>query len=324
MKKGLRKSLLNAAGALVLILSMSYGAVAQVKYELGINIGPSNFIGDLGGNAGRGQGFLKDNNLEMTRLMKGLNLQIIPSEYVSFRIGFNIGRLEGADSVIDTKGGLEEARYYRNQHFRSPLMEAYAAAEVYPLVFTEEDPTDLNSKFRPYALIGVGVFTFNPQAQYTNPNGQKEWVDLQPLRTEGQGMAKHPNRKEYSLTQVNIPMGIGIRYYFNDRFNLSFELVNRMTFTDYIDDVSTTYIATQDFYDFFGNTPQADQAAQVANMSNLLNGGLNRPGYEAGDKRGTPTNNDSYYSTTFKLGYMFGGNRGNNADKQTRCPVIRF
>jgi len=62
----------------------------------------------------------------------------------------------------------------------------------------------------------------------------------------------------------------------------------------------------------------------VANMSNLLNGGLNRPGYEAGDKRGTPTNNDSYYSTTFKLGYMFGGNRGNNADKQTRCPVIRF
>lgn len=323
MKKGLHKSLLPAVGITVLTL-ISNVTVAQLRYEIGINLGPSNFIGDLGGNEGRGKGFLKDNNFEMTRLMKGINVKIIPNDYIHFRVGMNIGRLEGADSVINPKGGLEEARYYRNQHFRSPLLEAYAAAEVYPLVLLEDDPDDLVRKIRPYALIGVGVFTFNPQAQYTNPNGQKEWVDLQPLRTEGQGMAKHPNRKEYSLTQVNIPMGIGIRYYFNDRFNLSFELVNRMTFTDYIDDVSTTYIATQDFYDFFGNTPQADQAAQVANMSNLLNGGLNRPGYEAGDKRGTPTNNDSYYSTTFKLGYIFGGNRGNNAEKQTRCPVIRF
>lgn len=324
MKKGLHRSLLNVVATAALMLSMSYEAGAQVKYELGLNIGPANFLGDLGGTQGRGQTFLKDNNWEMTRLVKGLTFTIIPSEYINFRLAMNIGRLEGADSVINTKGGLEEARYYRNQHFRSPLFEAYAAAEIYPLVFLEEDPSDVTFKFRPYALIGAGVFKFNPQAQYTNPNGQKEWVDLQPLRTEGQGMPNHPDRKEYSLTQMNVPYGIGIKYFFSDRFNLSFEIVNRLTFTDYIDDVSTKYIAPQDFYNYFGNTPEADKAVAVSNMSTLLNGGLNRPGYEAGDKRGTATNNDAYYATTFKLAYRFGADANSRYVNQTRCPVIRF
>jgi Domain of unknown function (DUF6089) len=263
MKKGLHQCLLKMFAAVALVVSTSYNADAQVKYEIGLNVGPSNFLGDLGGTQGRGQTFLKDNNWEMTRLVKGLTFTILPNEVVNFRFAMNFGRLEGADSVIDGKGGLEEARYYRNQHFRSKLFEAYAAAEVYPLVFLEDDPDDLMFKFRPYALIGVGVFRFNPEGQYINPNGEAQWVNLKPLRTEGQGMPNHPDRKEYSLTQVNVPYGIGLKYFFNDRFNLSVEIVNRITFTDYIDDVSTTYIAPQDFYNYFGNTPEADMAVST-------------------------------------------------------------
>jgi len=324
MKKGLHQSLLKGLAALVLIVSMSYNAKAQMQYEIGLNIGPSNFLGDLGGQQGRGQTFLKDNNWEMYRLMKGLTFTMIPNEYVNFRLAVNFGRLEGADSVIDGKGGLEEARYYRNQHFKSKLFEAYAAAEIFPLVVLEEDPDDLMFKFRPYALLGVGVFRYNPQGQYINPNGEAQWVDLKPLRTEGQGMADYPNRKEYSLTQINVPYGIGIKYYFNDRFNLAFEVVNRLTFTEYNDDVSTTYISNKSIYNHFGNTPEADMAVQMANKSVLLNGGLNRPGYNAGNKRGTPSNNDAYYATTFKLSYRFGGDGMGRYVNQTRCPVIRF
>ena len=96
------------------------------------------------------------------------------------------------------------------------------------------------------------AFRFNPKGQYIDPNGNKTWVDLKPLRTEGQGIGNHPNRPQYSLTKRNTPYGIGLKYFFSDKFNLSFEIVSRKTFTDYIDDVSRTYIADQDFYDYFG------------------------------------------------------------------------
>lgn len=295
-----------------------------MRYEIGFNIGPSNFLGDLGGNQGRGQTFLKDNNLEMTRMITGLTFTLIPNEIINFRTSIAFGRLEGADSVIQGKGGLEEARRARNQHFRSPLFEAFAGVEFYPTTLLEEDPYDVFHKIRPYGLIGVGVFRFNPQAQYTQPDGSKTWVDLQPLRTEGQGMPNYPQRKEYNLTQIMIPYGIGVKYFISDKVSLGIEIVNRKTFTDYIDDVSTTYIADDDFDNYFGaGTAEAEIAKQVANMSTLLTGGLNRPGYQAGDKRGTPTNNDAYYATSIKLGVRLGNDGGSNRN-QTRCPVIRF
>lgn len=324
MKKSLRLCSLKMLALGLCFSAMVLSAGAQMRYEIGLNIGPMNFLGDLGGTRGRGQTFLKDNNYEMFRMMKGITFNLIPNEVITFRVAVNVGRLEGADSIIQGKGGLEEARRARNQHFKSPLFEAFAATEIYPTALLEEDPSDVVHKLRPYGLIGVGVFKFNPQAQYTAPDGSTKWVDLQPLRTEGQGMSKYPQRKEYDLTQINIPYGIGVKYFISDRVNLSFEIVNRKTFTDYIDDVSTTYIADQDFYDHFGAGETADIARQVANMSTILTGGLNRPGYSAGDKRGTATNNDAYYATTFKLGMRLGRDGGSNYRKQTRCPVVRF
>jgi hypothetical protein len=44
----------------------------------------------------------------------------------------------------------------------------------------------------------------------------------------------------------------------------------------------------------------------------------------AGDKRGTASNNDAYYATTFKLAYRFGNDGLGRYVNQTRCPVIRF
>ncbi|HVK46431.1 MAG TPA: hypothetical protein VM488_01275, partial [Pseudobacter sp.] len=38
------------------------------SWEIGATIGPSNFLGDLGGNAGKGTRFIKDNNFPMTNL----------------------------------------------------------------------------------------------------------------------------------------------------------------------------------------------------------------------------------------------------------------
>ncbi len=297
---------------------------AQVHFEAGITAGPSNFLGDLGGNVGHGMPFLKDNNLQMTRIMKGAYLGFSPHPALNFRLALNIGRLEGADSIIRPAGGHELTRMERNLHFRSPLQELILLAEFYPTVFREYDWDNVGGRIRPYVVAGVGAFKFNPQAQYADTNGDKVWVDLQPLRTEGQGMPTHSDRKEYALTQLNIPYGFGIKYFVNERLHLSFEIISRLTFTDYIDDVSTNYIPEQSFQDFFGvGSFQAQLAHQMANLSNLSIQSNTRSGFMGWEQRGDPKENDAYYSSSLKIGVRLGDLRNQTmrrASDKMRCP----
>ena len=175
--------------------------------------------------------------------------------------------------------------------------------------------------------MGVGVFNFKPQAQYEAEDGTKSWVDLKPLKTEGQGMAKYADRKEYKLTQMNLPYGFGVKYYFNQNVALAFEIVNRKTFTDYIDDVSTNYISNEDFYTHFGEeSPEAKMAIQMANKTAFANGGVFRPSYGEGNKRGTASNKDAYYASTLKISIRLGRNNESSYGRNSgvKCPVVRF
>jgi hypothetical protein len=281
---------------------------------LGITIGPSNFLGDLGGNLGKGRPGLKDNNIEKTKLTGGVHFSHYPKDWLGFRFAANFGTLSGDDAVINGKGGYEEARRARNLNFRSSFQEAILVAEVFPTVFLEEDPSDVWHKFRPYGVIGIGAFRFNPKG--LDP-GTGEWVALQPLRTEGQGMPGYPDRKPYKLIQMNVPMGIGLKYWVGENTTLGLEVIHRKTFTDYIDDVSTKYVSPQEFNQFFANDPaKAAMAIRLANKSG------NNPNFAAGTKRGTPTQNDSYYTVGIKVGFRLGSNNGYS--NSMRCPVLRY
>jgi hypothetical protein len=304
--------LLLLVSASCYIPSYSQYTESSSVFEAGISMGPTNFLGDLGGNVGRGTKFIKDNNFPMTKFMFGAYLTYQPNEWLGFRLAINRGTLEGDDAIIKGKGGLEEARKYRNSNFRSRITEGMLLAEIYPTVFLESDPTDVFAKLRPYLLAGAGIFHFNPQG--TDPL-TKEWVDLRPLHTEGQGFAEYPGRKEYKLTQVNIPLGFGAKYFLSESVNLGLEVLHRTTFTDYVDDVSTTYIDPASFY---AHLPlaQAQLAQRMANKSG--NNGATTP-YAVGAKRGTATNNDAYFSVNVKLGFRLG--RGNSSNSSTRCPV---
>ncbi|MFT3749790.1 MAG: hypothetical protein QM768_15820 [Agriterribacter sp.] len=310
-----------AITAITLVSAKSYSQYnffSKPVYEIGINLGPSNLLGDLGGNKGVGTTFIKDNNIQMTTLMKGAFITVRPSEFIGFSLAANFTTLEAADSVIANKGGAELARKNRNLSVRTPLQELTLTTEIYPTVLLEQDDKDLYHKFRPYGIFGIGVFHFNPQGEYINQNGVKSMVDLKPLRTEGQGMPGYADRKEYSLTQINIPYGVGIRYYFSDNISVAFEAVNRKTFTDYIDDVSTTFVADSDFDSYFGaGSASAQMAKQMANKAQLVGSETRIPGYNTGDKRGTTGRKDSYYSLGLKFSFRLGsGNNGTIA-----CPV---
>ena len=324
MKKGLHSLLHKCFYPLVILLTFYSSAYSQTSagnyYEGGITVGPMVFLGDLGGHFGRGTTFLKDYNMNATKLSFGAFLAAHPSELLGVRLAINYGKVEGDDAYISGKGGLEEARLARNLNFRSNILEGYIAAEIYPTVLFEDQPTDVTGRLRPYGVIGVGVFHFNPQGTYIDPNtGQATWVYLRPLHTEGEGFPQYPGRKEYSLTQINIPVGVGVKYYFSENLNLSFELMYRKTFTDYIDDVSTTFIDPSAFY---ANLPagEAQIADAIYNKSAVR--GIPGSNYNPGDKRGDPHQNDAYVTAIFKLGFRIGTSREWN--NSTRCPLLRF
>jgi hypothetical protein len=279
------------------------------------------FLGDLGGHAGKGTTFIKDYNMNTTKLAIGGYYAAYPAQYLGFRLSLNYGNIEGSDADIKPAGGDEETRLGRNLNFRSTILEGTVMAEVYPTVLLEEDPDDVAGRLRPYGVIGLGLFHFNPQGSYHDPRtGDTYWVDLQPLHTEGEGFPEYPDRKNYKLTQMNIPMGVGIKYYLSDNVNLSFEIIHRKTFTDYIDDVSTRYVDPSLFYKYLSPT----QAAIAVAMSNKATGGYGNKSYTTNSKRGDPTQNDAYFTAQFKLGIRLGGGREQQWRNSTHCPLIRF
>jgi hypothetical protein len=134
-------------------------------------------------------------------------------------------------------------------------------------------------------------------------------------------MSEYPDRKPYKLTQINIPMGVGLKIILNDRFDTGFELLYRKTFTDYIDDVSTHYI-DPDLFDVYLSPEDALIARQIHDKTmGIITPGLNR--YEPGTQRGNSRNMDAYFSVLLKLTYKLGrldDNSTRSSRRQLRCP----
>jgi opacity protein-like surface antigen len=291
----------------------------NVNAEIGINFGPTFFLGDLGGHRGYGSTFIKDVNLPLTKFMKGFFVSVYPNEWLGFRIAGQYTYVEGQDRIIGTNGSNELFRKYRNLDFRSDIWEVYTAVEFFPLMILKQYDVEYQPKLRPYIFAGVGVFHFNPQGSLTDANGNKTWQYLHPLHTEGEGFPEYPDRKPYPLTQLNIPMGAGLKYLLSDKINLGVELLYRKTFTDYVDDVSTTYI-DRNLFNKYLSPADANIALQINDKSSS-----NYTRTDPGLQRGNPKNNDAYFSFLLKIGIRLSGNFDNDNDKRavkhTRCPA---
>jgi len=167
----------------------------------------------------------------------------------------------------------------------------------------------------------VGVFHDNPKGlYYNNANHSTSWVPLQPLRLEGQGMAEYPDRKPYSLTNMEIPMGFGFKYYIKENMYIGLEVLHRQTFTDYMDDVSTSYVNPNLFANYL--TPQqAAMANQLYYRQNYkpFSNVARRP---TDNQRGDATQNDAYFTSMLRFGWRLNDWNSPNgrAIRQMRCP----
>src|SRR5215470_9210264 len=106
MKTGLhsfRKCLCSLAIAIAFSIP-SYSQLSAGNYfEAGFTVGPMVFLGDLGGHMGKGTTFLKDYNMNTTKIAWGIYLAAHPSELIGIRLSANFGSIEGDDAYIVNK-----------------------------------------------------------------------------------------------------------------------------------------------------------------------------------------------------------------------------
>ena len=266
------------------ILLVSFAGNAQIwfgKTEVGFTVGGMNYIGDL-----NNQHVYDKPNLAFGGLVR-YNFD----ERWSLRFDVDYGHIEG---------GNPDYLKRRNLSFKSYLFEGSLRAEFNFFPFSMRDD---HFVWTPYIFCGLGFFTYNPTAYYTDPiTGESGWYDLQPLCTEGQGTHLNPEKSPYTLKQLSMPFGIGAKYHPNKSLTLSVEYGFRKTWTDYLDDVSTVYVNNHDLKNIMG-----DVAAGLADRSGEV-----EPGFVnvAGMKRGDDSLDDwfAYFNVnmTIKFDFLFG------------------
>jgi opacity protein-like surface antigen len=272
----------------------------RYRYEIIANIGVSNFLGDLGGANQIGTHYFRDLEFSETRFALGVGLRYKFTPRLAMRYNFNYGTVAGDDALTG-----DPARHNRNLSFRSRIYELSGNFEA---AFLKDKGGhkyrlhniigDKGYEIYSYVFIGLGFFHYNPQAEY-----QGKWYDLQPLGTEGEGIA--PGVPLYSLWQFSIPIGIGFKYSFDKQWGIGLEYGIRKTFTDYIDDVSNNYYSPEAI-----KSANGPLAAALANRTGEING--NQSWVTPGNMRGQPQYKDSYMFLTLNVNYKIKRKRSND------------
>ncbi len=187
--------------------------------EFGIGIGGAHYFGDLNYNT----------RINRIKPAAGIFFRKNFSSYIALRIAASFAQLGYSDIY-----NKEEFYRRRNLSFNSNIWELALQGDFNFYNFMPGDP---DFKFTPYVTLGAGIFNYDPYAYLSD-----EKYFLRPLGTEGQGNASYPDRKPYSSMAVSIPFGVGFKYSINERINVGVEIVHRFTNTDYLDDVSKTYV----------------------------------------------------------------------------------
>lgn len=287
--------------------------------EGGVTAGIMNAVSDIGGNPNVYQGPFAGTTFKKSKFTAGVYGGIVWRDYIGVRAEINIGSVMGADSLIpNPKASSAIGRYERNLNFRSPIYEFGLVSDWYLLnmLRSYDKPP---RRFEPYVLAGLQFFKFNPQGYVGD-----DWIDLRPLRLEGQGFAEYPDRKIYSLINFAYGLGLGVRYDVSPKWTLRAEFNKRTTFTDYLDDAHEPSWVDPSLFPNYLSPENAALAAQLYNRSTIINPPRDtRP-------RAHPTENDAYWSLALKVGYNFNrgddftpfGNRRNRGGmmKRLRCP----
>jgi hypothetical protein len=260
-----------------LFFAITFLNMVQAQYsEMGLMLGVTSYMGDLQyGNVPANGSYGSSG---------GLKYRYNFNPHFSVSGHAFLGRFSSTDAYANG------SRRARNLSFRNSLYEIGIHGEWN---LTQYDVVD-GKISAPYLILGVAGFYHNPEAR----DKTSKWIALQPLGTEGQTLK---DGKSYSLFQVSIPYGFGVKLAATKRVNLGLELVFHQTFTDYLDDVSGKY---PDLQALKGQNEVAyDMSWRTPTYFGLTH--LETP---SGQKRGDSYKTDIYYfvagTMTINLGKL--------------------
>ena len=272
--------------ALVISLPLSLFAQNSIvqEGEFGVGVGAAHYFGDLNTRA----------HLNRPKLAAGIFFRKNFGNYIALRVAGNFAQL-GYSDIYNTQN---EYMHRRNLSFNTKVWEIGLQGDFNFFRFMPGDP---DFRFTPYVTFGVSAFNYDP---YAYLNGQIYF--LGPLGTEGQGSSLYPDRKPYSTMALALPFGVGVKYALNERMNLGLEVLYRFTNTDYLDDVSKTYVDPVVFPANPDGTP---------NVAYLLSDRSYETGTPIGQKdrqRGNSQNKDQFVTAMFYISFNL---------QSYRCPT---
>lgn len=265
------------------------------QLEVGLQLGGSYYSGDMDAPT-------FSENIKNTNFAFGFLARYHVNTKLAFRGNLTFGKLEGKDSMSDQAWQIE-----RNLSFTNNFTELAGMVEY--SLFSFDAAGREGRTFTPYLTAGIAYYKHNPKTTY-----QGQTVMLQPLGTEGQGIEGFDEK--YSLNQISIPFGGGIKFAINDRTVIGMELIGRRTFTDHLDDLSEIYVAYDEL-----RAGNGELSAILSDRTGEVTGVFDPERRSTGDIRGSADVKDYYFSGMVTFSYMFDGNFGGGGG-QIGCPTF--
>lgn len=270
--------------------TLSFMGVAQNSIvqegEFGVGLGAGHYFGDLNTRA----------KINRPKLAAGIFFRKNFGNYIAVRVAGNFVRL-GYSDVYNTHS---EYMRRRNLSFNTNIWELGLQGDFNFYKFLPGDP---DFRFTPYITLGVSGFSYDP---YAYLNGEK--YNLRQLGTEGQYDTSYHDRKPYGTMAFAIPLGVGVKYALNERMNIGFEIVHRFTNTDYLDDVSKTYVSESSF------PRNPDGSANVAFLLSDRSYETGTPIGIKGRQRGVSQNKDQFVTAMLYVSFNL---------QSYKCPPVK-
>ena len=220
--------------ALLVLLSPFLNVAAQQDAyeqlgEFGFTVGAAHYFGDLNT---RGK-------INRPKPAVGIFYKKQFNNYLGIRASAHYAQLGYSDIYSE-----DDFQKRRNLSFNTDILELAVQGDFNFFKFIPGDPY---YSFTHFVALGVGAFSYNP---YCYLEGKQ--VYLRPLGTEGQNIDYSDpttgiKRSPYGSLAICFPIGAGVKYNLSNNVNLSFQITHRLTLTDYLDDVSTTYVGIDKF-----------------------------------------------------------------------------
>jgi len=243
--------------------------------EFGIGLGAGHYFGDLNTRS----------RLNRPKLAGSIFFRKNFGNYIALRVGASFAQL-GYSDIYNKQNIYMQSR---NLSFNSKVWELSLQGDFNFFRFMPGEP---ENSFTPYVTFGVGVFSYDP---YAFLNGEK--IFLRPLGTEGQGSSRYPERSQYNSMAICVPIGAGIKYSLNERINIGFEILHRFTNTDYLDDVSKTYVDLSIF------PPNPDGSPSNAQLLSDRSYEVGEPIGIDGRQRGNSKQKDQFVTAIFTISF---------------------